>query len=44
VSESYPHLIFEGFSTKLGERIVQVLKHLFPPREGTAKVGNRVVT
>jgi U3 small nucleolar ribonucleoprotein protein IMP4 len=44
VSESYPHLIFEGFSTKLGERVVQVLKHLFPPREGTAKVGNRVVT
>jgi U3 small nucleolar ribonucleoprotein protein IMP4 len=44
VSESYPHLIFEGFSTKLGQRVVQILKHLFPPREGTAKVGNRVVT
>ena len=44
VSESYPHLIFEGFSTKLGERCVQILKHLFPPREATAKVGNRVVT
>lgn len=44
VSESYPHLIFEGFATKLGERIVQVLKHLFPPREGTAKLGSRVVT
>jgi U3 small nucleolar ribonucleoprotein protein IMP4 len=44
VSESYPHLIFDGFTTKLGLRIVQVLKHLFPPREGTAKVGNRVVT
>ncbi|KAH8727698.1 anticodon-binding protein [Phaeosphaeriaceae sp. PMI808] len=44
VSESYPHLIFEGFGTKLGERVVQVLKHLFPPREANAKVGNRVVT
>ncbi|CAN9256699.1 unnamed protein product [Alternaria alternata] len=44
VSESYPHLIFEGFSTKLGQRCVQILKHLFPPREATAKVGNRVVT
>jgi U3 small nucleolar ribonucleoprotein protein IMP4 len=44
VSESYPHLIFEGFSTKLGQRVVQVLKHLFPPREATSKVGNRVVT
>jgi len=44
VSESYPHLIFEGFATKLGERVVQILKHLFPPREATAKLGSRVVT
>ncbi|KAF2279802.1 Brix-domain-containing protein [Westerdykella ornata] len=44
VSESYPHLIFEGFTTKLGKRVVQILKHLFPPREPTAKLGNRVVT
>ncbi|KAL4900926.1 hypothetical protein BDW74DRAFT_160819 [Aspergillus multicolor] len=46
VSESYPHLIFEGFKTRLGERVVQVLKHLFPPRERveTGKIGNRVVT
>ncbi|KAL4954857.1 anticodon-binding protein [Aspergillus filifer] len=43
VSESYPHLIFEGFTTKLGKRVVQVLKHLFPPRE-SGKVGNRVVS
>lgn len=43
VSESYPHLVFEGFKTKLGARIVQILKHLFPPRE-TGKVGNRVVS
>lgn len=44
VSESYPHLIFEGFSTDLGRRVVKILKHLFPPRDGTAKLGNRVVT
>ncbi|KAK3500158.1 putative component of the U3 small nucleolar ribonucleoprotein [Neurospora hispaniola] len=46
VSESYPRLIFEGFSTKLGERVVKILKHLFPPREPTQKpnVGNRVIT
>ena len=44
VSESYPHLIFEGFSTPLGRRVVQVLKHIFPPRDGPHKVGNRVVT
>lgn len=47
VSESYPHLIFEGFSTRLGERLVKVLKHLFPPREvvtSKSKLGSRVVT
>ncbi|KAF2260813.1 Brix-domain-containing protein [Lojkania enalia] len=44
VSESYPHLIFEGFESRLGKRVVQVLKHLFPPREVGGKVGNRVVT
>ncbi|GAB7340470.1 hypothetical protein MBLNU457_6896t1 [Dothideomycetes sp. NU457] len=44
VSESYPHLIFEGFTTKLGLRVVKILQHLFPPREGTAKLGSRVVT
>ncbi|KAL4986408.1 anticodon-binding protein [Aspergillus falconensis] len=43
VSESYPHLIFEGFKTNLGKRVVQILKHLFPPREA-GKIGNRVVT
>lgn len=47
VSESYPHLLFEGFTTPLGERVVQILKHIFPPREAATtnqKVGNRVVT
>lgn len=43
VSESYPHLIFEGFKTRLGARVVQILKHLFPPRDA-GKVGNRVVS
>ncbi|KAK4191466.1 anticodon-binding protein [Podospora australis] len=46
VAESYPHLVFEGFSTKLGLRVVQILKHLFPPRDPTAAkaAGNRVIT
>lgn len=44
VSESYPHLVFEGFTTKLGKRVVQILKHLFPPRDGPHRVGNRIVT
>lgn len=47
VSESYPHLLFENFTTPLGKRVQQVLKHLFPPREAATKnqkVGNRVVT
>ncbi len=48
VSESWPHLIFDGFESGLGRRVVQVLKHLWPPREAvdgdSAKVGSRVVT
>lgn len=45
VSESYPHLIFDGFTTALGKRVVKILQHLFPPREGGAgKLGSRVVT
>ncbi|KAJ4302323.1 snoRNA-binding rRNA-processing protein imp4 [Collariella sp. IMI 366227] len=46
VSESYPHLIFDGFTTPLGLRIVKILKHLFPPRDATASktAGNRVIT
>ncbi|KAK5663055.1 hypothetical protein OQA88_6471 [Cercophora sp. LCS_1] len=46
VSESYPHLIFENFTTPLGLRVVTILKHLFPPREATAQKseGNRIIT
>ena len=47
VSESYPHLIFDGFTSSLGLRIVKILKHAFPPREALTnknKMGNRVVT
>ena len=47
VSESYPHILFEGFTSPLGKRVIQVLRHLFPPREAATsntKVGNRVVT
>jgi U3 small nucleolar ribonucleoprotein protein IMP4 len=46
VSEAYPHLIFEGFTSPLGERVCKILKHLFPPREpatSKAKMSNRVV-
>lgn len=31
VTETAPHLIFHDFSTKLGDRVVSILKHLFPP-------------
>ena len=50
MSESYPHLIFEGFGTALGRRVCAVLKHLWPRREGVGRgsprgtVGSRVVT
>jgi U3 small nucleolar ribonucleoprotein protein IMP4 len=30
ISEAYPHLVFDGFNTKLGERITEILKNLFP--------------
>jgi U3 small nucleolar ribonucleoprotein protein IMP4 len=30
VSEAYPHLIFDGFNNRLGERFVEILKNLFP--------------
>ncbi|KAH7887841.1 Brix-domain-containing protein [Phlebopus sp. FC_14] len=39
VSEQYPHLIFERFSSKLGTRIQDVLKYLFPvPKEDSKRV------
>ncbi|CAG9980393.1 unnamed protein product [Clonostachys byssicola] len=44
IPESYPHLIFDGFTTKLGKRVQRILTHLFPPRDGSMKLGNRVVT
>lgn len=30
VSEAYPHLIFDGFNSKLGSRITEILKNIFP--------------
>ncbi|BEI80476.1 hypothetical protein CcaverHIS002_0110050 [Cutaneotrichosporon cavernicola] len=41
VSEQYPHLIFDGFGTKLGERVAGILKALFPVPKDDAK---RVMT
>ncbi|EGG05846.1 uncharacterized protein MELLADRAFT_63883 [Melampsora larici-populina 98AG31] len=39
VSEQYPHLVFDGFGTKLGSRIMSVLKYLFPvPKEESKRV------
>lgn len=39
VSEQYPHLIFENFSSRLGSRVRDVLKHLFPvPKEDSKRV------
>ncbi len=39
VSEQYPHLIFENFSSKLGERMRDILKYLFPvPKEDSKRV------
>ena len=30
ISEAYPHLILDKFSTKLGARVANILKFLFP--------------
>jgi U3 small nucleolar ribonucleoprotein protein IMP4 len=30
VSEQFPHLIFENFQSKLGTRVTNILKYLFP--------------
>ncbi|KAJ7591181.1 Brix-domain-containing protein [Mycena floridula] len=39
VSEQYPHLIFENFTSKLGERLRDTLKYLFPvPKEDSKRV------
>lgn len=41
VSEAYPHLILEGFTSALGSRLAAILKHLFPVPKDDSK---RVVT
>lgn len=39
MSEAFPHLIFDSFSTKLGERLSDILKYLFPlPKIDTKRV------
>lgn len=39
MSEQYPHLIFHNFKTKLGERVVNILKYLYPvPKEDSKRV------
>ena len=31
ISEAYPHLVFDAFSSALGERVRSILSALFPP-------------
>lgn len=39
MSEQYPHLIFENFTTPLGNRVKNVLRYLFPvPKESATRV------
>jgi len=39
MSEAYPHLIFHGFNTKLGQRCTNILKYLFPvPKEDAKRI------
>ncbi|PWA58789.1 ribosomal RNA processing Brix domain protein [Artemisia annua] len=41
VSDTYPHLILNNFSTKIGERTANILKHLFPVAKPDSK---RIIT
>ncbi|KAI8929345.1 anticodon-binding protein [Entophlyctis helioformis] len=39
VSEQFPHLIFDKFNSKLGQRVQNILKYLFPvPKEDSKRV------
>ena len=39
VSEAYPHLIFDNFKSKIGERIMNILKYLLPvPKDDSKRV------
>mmetsp|Transcript_30706 Transcript_30706/g.78489 ORF Transcript_30706/g.78489 Transcript_30706/m.78489 type:complete len:308 (-) Transcript_30706:464-1387(-) len=39
ISEAYPHLIFDAFTSALGGRVAAILKHLFPvPKDDTKRV------
>ncbi|KAL1935914.1 hypothetical protein VTP01DRAFT_48 [Rhizomucor pusillus] len=39
VSEAFPHLIFNSFNSKLGQRVKNILKYLFPvPKEDSKRV------
>ena len=44
VSGAYPHLVFDGFSGKLGERVKCVLRHLFPAVQQEEAAKGRVMT
>ncbi|ESQ28999.1 hypothetical protein EUTSA_v10023618mg [Eutrema salsugineum] len=37
MSEQFPHLIFNNFTTQLGKRVSNILKHLFPVPKKDAK-------
>jgi len=39
MSEAFPHLIFDNFKSKLGERVRDILKYIFPvPKEDSKRV------
>lgn len=44
VSEAYPHLIFDNFSTKLGYRVESILKFLFPVPKVSGDESKRVMS
>ena len=40
MSEALPHLVLDGFSSKLGTRVSNILKHLFPVPKDDRRAGD----
>ncbi|GAB6029181.1 snoRNA-binding rRNA-processing protein imp4 [Chamberlinius hualienensis] len=39
MSEAYPHLIFDNFTSRVGQRVMNILKYLFPvPKEDSKRI------
>jgi len=42
VSEAFPHLVLDNFTSKLGQRVANILKYLFPCPKARSLCGRRL--